>query len=243
MRSFISQACVAMLAAAPAALAQDIDLDMVAAAADPTYTMATGVTAQFVTYATPTLIAAISSDIGSVTVDVTDAATTAPNAKRTLAERAACATQPTGASGAPTVSPDSPSAFLANTDIAAAATNAPTPSGYTQTFQNLQGSNNALGYLGYMTMNTYDTAKCAAKCNTINGCMSVNVYFERDPSVDPGSGASGCANPPSYTMIKCVRGSLRKIYPQTFTDHHFRSFGVDQLAQTMLSTRASGATR
>jgi len=30
-----------------------------------------------------------------------------------------------------------------------------------------------------------------------------NVLFERQPSVDPGSGI-GCTNPPSTTLIKCV---------------------------------------
>lgn len=35
----------------------------------------------------------------------------------------------------------------------------------------------------------------------MNGCVSVNVYFERDPKVDPGK---GCPNPPSTTYIKCA---------------------------------------
>jgi hypothetical protein len=33
---------------------------------------------------------------------------------------------------------------------------------------------------------------------------TIPVDFERDPSVDPGTGASGCSNPSSVTMIKCV---------------------------------------
>lgn len=33
--------------------------------------------------------------------------------------------------------------------------------------------------------------------------MSVNIYFERDPSVDPGSGTT-CQNPSSTNNIKCV---------------------------------------
>lgn len=31
--------------------------------------------------------------------------------------------------------------------------------------------------------------------------MSVNIYFERDPSVEPGS---GCEDPSSVTLIKCA---------------------------------------
>ena len=34
--------------------------------------------------------------------------------------------------------------------------------------------------------------------------MAINIYYERDPSVDPGTGSTGCTNPPSVTMIKCV---------------------------------------
>jgi hypothetical protein len=49
-----------------------------------------------------------------------------------------------------------------------------------------------------------DTQTCANKCNAINGCMAINIYFERDPTVDPGNGNSGCANPASTTNIKCV---------------------------------------
>ena len=37
--------------------------------------------------------------------------------------------------------------------------------------------------------------------DAINGCMSFNTYFERDPSLEPGS---GCTDPASVTMIKCV---------------------------------------
>lgn len=43
---------------------------------------------------------------------------------------------------------------------------------------------------------------CAAACNKINGCISINIYFERDPTVNPDSPI--CANPPSTTNIKCV---------------------------------------
>lgn len=55
-----------------------------------------------------------------------------------------------------------------------------------------------------MTLKTYDVNACAAKCNAIANCVSINIYFERDPSVNPGSGDSGCANPSSTTNIKCT---------------------------------------
>lgn len=51
-------------------------------------------------------------------------------------------------------------------------------------------------------MNSYDTLTCASKCNDITGCVAFNIYFERDPSLDPN--AQQCPNPPSVTNIKCV---------------------------------------
>lgn len=63
---------------------------------------------------------------------------------------------------------------------------------------------NRYGYLGFINLKTYDSAACAAQCNSVDGCIAVNLFFERDPSVDPGTGNSGCANPRSTTSIKCV---------------------------------------
>jgi hypothetical protein len=57
------------------------------------------------------------------------------------------------------------------------------------------------GYLGFTNLASYSSEKCAAKCNAISGCAAFNLYFERDPSKDPGT---GCENPGSTTNIKCV---------------------------------------
>ncbi|KAF6806031.1 hypothetical protein CSOJ01_09097 [Colletotrichum sojae] len=119
--------------------------------------------------------------------------------KRTLAARAPCAPQPTGSG--PAVSPDTAAAFRSSADLAAAANNAATPAGYFNTFKNLQASNNAYGYMGYTTLGSYDTKLCASKCDAINGCVAFNIYFERDPTVEP---ADSCSNPASTNVIKCV---------------------------------------
>jgi hypothetical protein len=91
-----------------------------------------------------------------------------------------CVAQPTGI---PHISStDSDQAFLDDkyySDIALAASS---PTGYTEAFKNLQASNNALGYLGFSLMSSYDTSICAARCDKVNGCQAVNIYFERDPS-------------------------------------------------------------
>ncbi|OBW63524.1 MAG: Uncharacterized protein AUREO_064100 [Aureobasidium pullulans] len=69
-------------------------------------------------------------------------------------------------------------------------------------FVNQQASNNAFGYMGFSSLDTYDVATCASRCTAMNGCVSINIYFERDPSVDPND--ASCSNPASVTMIKCV---------------------------------------
>lgn len=193
MRSFIAlSSLLALVAAAPAS--QDIDFDLADSVPNPSYVTSIGVTAQLVTYDATSVLAAAAAQITATETD--DSGIAARNEKRT-----ACQVQPTGAKNAPTVSTDTPAAFTANAAFASLANAAPTPSGYVNAFTNLHGSNNAYGYMGYTTLDTYDVNTCANKCNAINGCMSFNLYFERDPSVDPGT---GCDNPPSVTMIKCV---------------------------------------
>jgi hypothetical protein len=59
-------------------------------------------------------------------------------------------------------------------------------------------------YLGVAFLKSYDVGTCAAKCNAIKSCNSFNLYFERDPSQDPGSSNSGCANPCSTINVKCA---------------------------------------
>jgi len=122
----------ALSAASP--VPQEMDLDMVIAAPNPTFTEILGATAQIVTYNTQTIIAAATS-VTSVTVNTLVVTTT--DAAARLAKKDACATQPTGATGAPTVSPDIPDAFVSNTAFASIASAAPTPAGYDQTFVNL----------------------------------------------------------------------------------------------------------
>ncbi|UQC79276.1 uncharacterized protein CLUP02_04755 [Colletotrichum lupini] len=119
--------------------------------------------------------------------------------KKRLVERSACEIQPVGYG--PVSNPDTSAAFLSDTDLSSAANNAATPSGYFNTFKNLQGSSSAYGYMGYTTLTSYDTQACASKCDAINGCVAFNIYFERDPSVEP---ADACPNPASTNVIKCV---------------------------------------
>ncbi|KAF2434427.1 hypothetical protein EJ08DRAFT_466188 [Tothia fuscella] len=119
--------------------------------------------------------------------------------KRTAKDIVPCSPQPRGKGPTPFV--DTPAEWARKADWADAANKAGTPSGYTKTFTNLQASNNALGYLGFQNQDKYDPDFCAAACDKIEGCVGINLYFERDPIVDPGV---GCENPKSTTNIKCA---------------------------------------
>lgn len=92
--------------------------------------------------------------------------------------------------------------FRADPTIASVASNAnPAPTGYYQNFKNLGGANSAINYLGYTVVNTgYDVDYCAAKCTSKAGCLSFNIYFERDPTVDLGN---DCPDPEAFAKIKC----------------------------------------
>ena len=84
-----------------------------------------------------------------------------------------CSAQPLGAGPIP--SPDTPEAFLAMEEFSSAANGAPVPAGYVNKFKNLKGSNNAVAYLGYNTLDTYDTQACADSCTGKQGCSSFNL--------------------------------------------------------------------
>lgn len=120
---------------------------------------------------------------------------------------ATCVPQPAGI--AYKTSPDTPAAFAADSTYSDAANGAATPLGFTKVFTNLGASVNAPGYAGYTLLQTYDVQKCADKCNAIKGCSAFNIYYERDPSVDPND--ASCKDPASVTNIKCVW------YKETFT--------------------------
>ncbi|EME78143.1 uncharacterized protein MYCFIDRAFT_79360 [Pseudocercospora fijiensis CIRAD86] len=124
-----------------------------------------------------------------------------------------CAPQPDGYGPVPT--PDTASAFLAHPPFHSSAKAAPTkvPStNNTQYTQAVAGQS----YLALFTLKTYDVSTCAAKCDSWNLCTAFNIFFERDPSLNPTNNDStydpgyptvwgqNCPNPPSMTSIKCT---------------------------------------
>jgi hypothetical protein len=199
----------------------------------PTFTVATGVTAQDIPYATASAIADVSSQVAATPLTVFPAATDVPindagtdsdvdgnpnvisnsNTKlkrdprgvaRQPRKRAACQNQPT-IPNFYNVALDSAAAFRADATISSVAVAAKaTPVGYFQNFNNLKGANSAMNYLGYSVVNAgktgYDVDWCAAKCSAKSGCLAFNIFFERDPTVEPGA---DCPDPPAFANIKC----------------------------------------
>jgi hypothetical protein len=204
MRSFIAAAAAAAFAAL--AQAQDLDWDVVLQAtpiADVTVPVvyatlpSTTASATTVAYTGEVAAAAVSS---ALVANPTDGFPLNSALAKRAASPTTCQAQPTGAGAVP--SDDSATGFLSYSPFSTSAAAAPTPSGYVNTFTNLQASNNAFGYMGYTILQSYDTQSCADKCTKIDGCQAFNVYFERDPLSNPDS--ADCDNPKSTTQIKCV---------------------------------------
>lgn len=154
-----------LAAVAAMAAPQIMDLDMVIAAPDPTYTIASDATAQVVTVNTQALIASASAAASSISIAISDVLSATGKAKRD----ASCTSLPMGVAKYAMASPtDNASAFRANPTFSSIAVSAPTPSGYVNTVTNAGGANQAYGYLGFSNLDDYDTNKCAAKCNAVS---------------------------------------------------------------------------
>ncbi|KAF2737647.1 hypothetical protein EJ04DRAFT_487589 [Polyplosphaeria fusca] len=121
-----------------------------------------------------------------------------PKAKRNLETRGDC--DPQGAGYGPSPPADYPDNFVHFDEFSNIANGASTPSGYQKTFTDLKAASQSIAWLGYNTLQSYDTQQCANLCNQKDGCAAFNIRFERDPSLVP---AASCPNPPSTTVIRC----------------------------------------
>ena len=187
---------IAATAASPLVARQDINFDLVDDTPNPTTaSIPFGATTQSVSYN----LAEATGEATATPLPVNASPSDAQKRELVIAARAACDPQPT--ESGPVPSPDTDAAFLAYSVFSSAATGATTPLGYSNTFKDLHASSSAYGYMGMTTLSSYDTAQCAAYCDAIDGCFGINIYFERNPSLEPGV---GCEDPPSTTVIKCV---------------------------------------
>ncbi|KAG9191968.1 hypothetical protein G6011_10702 [Alternaria panax] len=120
-----------------------------------------------------------------------------------LKKRDACQDQPAGAGDAFVPGDGSVDAYRKfDNDLRKAARDAAIPSGYTKSFTDQAGSTEQIGYLTYKTLSLYSTVDCAAFCNSEKYCLGFNLFFERDPSKDPGAGCPE-QDPKPVTNIKC----------------------------------------
>jgi hypothetical protein len=136
------------------ASAQLIDLDFVNSEPDPTFTIALDAPSQTVTYDRASAIAHDRAEAGSDSpLDIVEAGPT----KRDTgisgpiieARQAACAPAPT-TSNIYNANLSPPESFVADSNLAGVADQAPTPSGYTNTFTNVKAASQAHGYMGYV---------------------------------------------------------------------------------------------
>ncbi|GME61613.1 uncharacterized protein J4E83_010613 [Neofusicoccum parvum] len=118
---------------------------------------------------------------------------------QTLAKGGSCEVQNSGSG--PTVTPDTPEAFTASLELSNAASSASTPDSYTSVFTDLKGATSSTAYMGYSTLQSYNTSLCALLYDNNDRCSAFNIIFERDPSLDPDD---SCSNPSSTNVIKCV---------------------------------------
>ncbi|KAI9785603.1 MAG: hypothetical protein M1816_000349 [Peltula sp. TS41687] len=192
MRStLVSLAFAAFAAASPRP--QSLDIKAVQAAPDPTILgPPVGAVQQTIVYnaeaaaASATEVAALPTRVARRWVTVVQ--------KRDVND--ACAPQPSGYG--PKANPDTAEAFLS--DPVLQASDAAEPQGYTVSFRSKKGSVSGNTYMGYKTLESYNTVECAQFCDATYGCAGFNIYYERDPSFNP---AQACPNPASTTNIKC----------------------------------------
>jgi len=92
------------------------------------------------------------------------------------------------------------SAFTNSSNAATIASGAVTPIPYKQVFRNRLASVSGGGYLGFKVIPYYDPFLCASICDDMKGCLGFNIFFERDPTLEP---SEYCPNPPAGINVKC----------------------------------------
>lgn len=179
---------------------QQIDFEALSPIVQPAQSVPAGITAQAITYNPAAAAASAAAAVSQAPAIHGSDSKSKRSLNQPKAKYGDCSVQPASVYTGPVPANDRNS-FLEYQPFADAANSASTPAGYTRSFVNLKASNNALKYMGFTQLPTYDTTSCAEKCSDISGCNSFNLYFERDPTVDPGA---NCTNPPPMTNVKCV---------------------------------------
>jgi hypothetical protein len=110
-----------------------------------------------------------------------------------------CGAQPAGNGPAPYKT--TAVAFQKFGTFSTLSTTATAPPGFLRSFHNQLAATSGTGYMGLYTLSSYSASDCGDLCTSSQGCQGFNVFFERDPSLNP---APSCANPAPTTSIKCT---------------------------------------
>lgn len=98
--------------------------------------------------------------------------------------------------------PNTPNGFLIDSSLFNKSKAASTyPAGYSTAFTNAYGSIVASNYLGFYPLSAYDPSACANICNGVAACQAFNIYYERTPSLTPGT---SCRNPSAASEVRCT---------------------------------------
>ncbi|CBX90835.1 hypothetical protein LEMA_P058690.1 [Plenodomus lingam JN3] len=91
--------------------------------------------------------------------------------------------------------------YYSESALRRSARDAGTPPGYEKVFTDLIAANEQIGYLGFKInpRGEYDVSWCADWCDSESFCLGFNIYFQRDPEMDPRCDWSGVV-----TNVKCV---------------------------------------
>jgi len=138
----------------------------------------------------------------AVTTSAATTTTTSTAAASTTDVNSACAVQPSGIANYK-VTPDTDtdfqnSAYLGT--VARVAAIVPV-SKYKLAFSNYGAAvQQDKAFMTFYYLSSYNTQTCADYCTNTYGCASFNIFFERDPSLNP---AAACPNPSGLTNVKC----------------------------------------
>lgn len=89
-----------------------------------------------------------------------------------------CPAQATGFGSQP--EEDTAAGFVNSQKFFDDAAKATTPDGYFNTFTNLKGSIEGVGYKTMSTIESYSPDACATACNQMDGCNAFNILYERN---------------------------------------------------------------
>lgn len=79
------------------------------------------------------------------------------------------------------------------------------PPSYAQVFSGYYTSLDPTRALRVIELDSYDPFSCSAACDFTDHCVGYNIYFERDPALEPAPGysPSDCGQTSAVVRVKC----------------------------------------